>query len=310
MDNNSSITGLELDNSGFYNNTLSNASSFQDIHLVGSNMYQINCNNDAFFYNLIANSSNINSITLNNNSVCAAMNLTSSTLYALDFDNYSWVYDNTLNNSHYDTLKLSNSGFGQNYFDGGGAIDLNLFDSGLYGINVQNSNFTNIEITGLNLDYSNYTIPSGFGNLSAAILKFGTIIYQFQFDFNGTDGAGNFGILNTQLYPIPNGFYIEKVILDANSITVSNEGDACINLGVSGNNTASGISDTTGLVSNMIRPQVFDISNGKVTISKATSSTILALSVSNTNGEWGYITGGQMLFEVTLKNINYSTSND
>ena len=314
MNNSSQIQTLALDGSGLYSIKIDNASELQNVSLTSSSMFQIIIDNGAAIYDLSVSNSTLNTVSVTDLSVWTQFTVTNSAyLYNMNFANYSWVSNMSLSGTSIYTLLLNNSGFGDGSLSEGYFADVSMFDGGFYNINASNCTFLNQIINGFNVDFTGYEIAAGLLNLSASTFQFGTIVYQFYVNFNGAAGEGAIGSYNLQLFPVPTGFFIEKVIVDGSngSLTMSDGAtDCCINLGIAGGNTTSGINDATGLMSAMTVPQVFDLSNGKVTPALAAANTYLQFAVSGTNGTWGSITGGSMRFEVTLKNINYSTNND
>lgn len=314
MDNSSQFSGIDINNSGLYTIRISNSSEVQDLSLINSSISQVIIDNGSIFYDTTITGSIINTLELTDYSYLGDLTITDdSEIYNVSLGNYSWCETLTLNGTGLYTLILNNSGFGDSTYNVGYISDLSMFDGGFYNVNVTSCNFINIIINGFALDYSSYTIASGMGSLTASEFQFGTITHQFFTSFNGNAGQGLIGVYNLPLIPVPAGFFIEKVIIDGSkgnlSIT-SGAADACINLGVVGSSNVSGINDTTGLLSAMTVPQVFDLSNSKVTAAAVLTNSFLILTISSTDGLWGSIIGGTMLFEVTLKNVNNNSSNE
>ena len=160
----------------------------------------------------------------------------------------------------------------------------------------------NLDIKGHSLNINNATVNDI--NIQAASFLYNTIKYQFGISFSNNLGLGLIGVYNLPYLLAPEGFYIEKLLVDQIDGLIG-DNNAIFNMGIEDQGNDA-INDITGLKTNLdSRLNCFDISNSKTTGYKSTGLKRIVASVKDFD-----ITGGTINFEIILKNTNYNTNND
>ena len=328
MTNQSIINSVSMWNSSIDNIVLSNtylgscyltSSSISNLHSCDGDIYNLQIINGGF-YDTVLNDSYVADYFMYNSSV-SDVELKNSGTWNVVMD-YSNIRGTKISQSSFSQMSLWGSNWSDMLIDSSWLSNNNLtsstiewgkiFDSNYNNMTSHQSNQYNLEISGFSLGNSSFLTSS---TISAAVYNNNKIKYQFglgnnNYDFNGTSGYGSIGTLNIASMIIPDGFYIEKVLIDSIGLTYSAGSSPSfvpiINLGISGTNTQSGLDDINGLVDNINNSIIcYDISNGRVTGVKSVGWNYLVGEVKDAD-----ITGGNIQFEVILKKTNNSYYND
>ena len=183
----------------------------------------------------------------------------------------SYLSDIDLTNSTLDSITIDRSQFS----------DLTRETGTLYQLDL-NTSYVNLLSLGT---YSN-TFPSG------SSFRFNEFKYQFSITMDGTDGYGLTDTgLNIPIMLIPNGYYIEKLILDTTSNLVA---DTLPNLSFGAFDEFPSLSAFD--LSTLTSVKAFDLNN-QLTGNKADSNTTLYAALSGGTD----ITSGTITMEITLK---------
>ena len=286
ISNYSQITGwLRLYNSSYFTLvTLDNYSQFWGTTYM---------NIDSRFENVsLQNGSSIINIDMEYQNYISYMNLTNeSYIDGVALYDHSNIQHGELSNSSIESIMLNSSSTWYGMF---------LKQSGIVAYTPDGQNeLYNLQMTGTYL-YLNDS--SSIYKLDTLTGQYNTFKHQFAFDFYGDSGRGATGSVAIPLLFVPNtGWYIEKVLIDSTNI-VSNS-TSTLSIGLSEDNNSGMNSIDTSLLNNMVK--VYDISNGGSNGVKSASNGSIQMVIGN-----DAITSGNIKVEITLKNTNYSNSND
>jgi hypothetical protein len=331
--NGSIFSYITLDNESYiYNNTL-DTSSIEYTQMNDSTIFNNTLTGGVSIGDLILNASEIHGSVLDN-SVIAISQLYNGTIHNINMHN-SYMINCLFRSSMLDTITFTSSTFGSVeltndssiiscFFTNNGLFNSSLMSSNInattlneYGIEflyMRDSNFSeysstasvyNLDMLGTTLNFngdSSYIIPN------YTKVDTNTIKYQFSFTFDGTSGYGEIGAVDIPKLLSPNGWYIEKVIIDNSNTGTPLAFSGTYSYINIGNTTDSdtGLDNTKGDVSVMSsRITVSDISNGGADGMKTSGYGNVVMNVEGNN-----ITAGEIYVEVILKNTNYGTNND
>lgn len=295
LTNHSHISGnIGLTSSYFKRIDMTNRSVIQgNIFFESSNMEKLDATNDSYIgnvnlynnssiYNIDINGSDIQNTTLQDNSYLESLSLNRSYLSNISLTSSQINSITSINSAIYD-INLSNSSFNNSTVTKSEFLNLTKENSNLYQIDL-NSCSLNLSALGTSSTY----FPSGTTYI------FNEIKYQFVINMNGTLGNGlTDNSLNIPSMLIPYGYYINRVISDADMLIYSgNPATFSFSiLGLSPSNIESSVDD----ISNKIK--IFDISNGTLQGVKSWTNTKLSSFLSGGSD----ITSGTLTIEVTLK---------
>ena len=310
MNNYSFISTLSLaSESGMCWVSLNNESSISNCSWTGSGMWESSLNNYSQISNMNMTSSGVTYISLNNESGINAANITNSGLSGIDLTNYSYFGEITMGGGSglYD-IKMDNSQISGSTIESSSYLEsIFLNDSVLNGLNTGAFSFTNVELTGIQLDYYNSVIESF--NFNGIYGKNNFVKFNFPLYFNGTGGKGIVGTLtNIPFIPINSGWFIEQIIVQSTNGGYSSSSGAILNLGLaSGGDGVEALNNTTGLFATITSsPYIFyyNVANGSV-VPTLSGGTNLGGAVATAN-----IDGGTLYFELTIRNLNNNFEND
>ena len=302
LTNSSVIVFITIDNSGLYNITLNNNSAIVGTIFKNSQFYNISLNNNSLIISNNFNGCNIKSVILDNNSGISSIVSINFSIENLFFINNSFIDTCTLNNGNFYSITLNNSYLTSLNFESFSLEFLYLFDSNFKNLISNTITIMNLDIKGHSLNINNATVNDI--NIQAASFLYNTIKYQFGISFSNNLGLGLIGVYNLPYLLAPEGFYIEKLLVDQIDGLIG-DNNAIFNMGIEDQGNDA-INDITGLKTNLdSRLNCFDISNSKTTGYKSTGLKRIVASVKDFD-----ITGGTINFEIILKNTNYNTNND
>ena len=331
MTNNSWISNIELTiggggNSYFERVDLSNRSYIQNVDLYDSSMYEIKLDNYSYIGGNPAIdlwNSSMTYISLDNHSrISQNIGLTgSSYLKRIDMTNRSRIEGpiDFQNNSRIEKMYATNDSYINTlYFNGNTYVeDLNMNNSTLENINLNDSQGGPSSIISTSLDRSNLTNLTGesivlvaydlnislldfqsigtVSNLtSLTSVKLGDYKYISAIEMDGTEGYGlTNSSLNIGTMLVPQGSYIERLSINCSELVYSGD-SATFSFGISG--LTASLEIAISEISNKVK--VFDLSNGLLDGTKSVTDTILSAGLSGGSN----ITSGTIYMEITLKN--------
>ena len=292
LNNHCRISGsIGLTNSSYFKRIdMTNRSIIQDsITLDNSYIEKLDSTNDSYIYNLNFTNSHIINLDIKYS------NLQNHILYNSDFDEIS------INNSYFSDMGLSSSHISTINSYGSNISNLDLSSTNLNNMNVDRSYFSDLtRETGtlyqldLNTFYLNLLSLGTYSNTfpSGSSFRFNELKYQFSVNMDGSYGKG---LADSELtipnMLIPNGYYIEKIILDTTSNLVADTLPD-LNFGV-----FDEFPSLLGFnLSTLTSVKVFDLNN-QLSGNKAGSDTTLYAALSGGTD----ITSGTITMEITLK---------
>lgn len=309
--NASYMEGVKVYNGLLAGIILNNDSYLQSINIDDSQFSSINLGTYSYFTNVdLKNSSSIGNINFGNNSYLSGLNLENdSRLNNLTFNNYSYInYSELKNNSIFESLTLNDSGLIRSQLRSSRLNSFNISDSYMSNFDMNGSEITNINPTG-NFYSSNFRMSNSYLNFNAETTPYtttsmdaslNTIKYQFEYNFN-SQGPGTVNI--TKLFVPGSGWYIEKVIIDADALSSTGTTNISLGLDSAGPECVLNDVDITTL-SNKV--SVYDISNNSMAypgIKTSSNDTIKLVLAGDSMSS-----GSQIIrFEITLKKTNFST---
>jgi uncharacterized protein YjbI with pentapeptide repeats len=260
---------------------------------------------------IILDNSYIEKLDSTNDSYITNLNFINSYIEDLDIKNTSFqnhtLYDSYLSSISVNNTYFSHMGLSSSYF-----TNVNSFDSYISYIDLTSTNITNISSNKSELSYitkgdsstlyqldlnTAYLSLSSIGTYSntfpsGSSFRFNEYKYQFGIYMDGSDGHGlTDNMLDIPTMLIPNGYYVEKLILDCDSLNYGSSATFSFGILDESPDLEVQIDDITNKV------KVFDISNRLLSGTKAGTNTTLYASLSGGDN----ITSGQITMEVTLK---------
>ena len=252
----------------------------------------------------VENSQGVGSCTVIN-SIFDCINIVSGTILGVKLNNYSIFFAlNMINSSWIGNVNLDNYSFVAGIsLDNSNIYNLNMDNSSYENINYINASLNNIKLYSSNLYFNNASIISyTIGGINCGL---NTIEYQFGITFDGSIGFG--GItgsgptsLNLPYMPIPQGYFVESILLEGLSTFTGNE-NSTIRFGYSNGTGLEILDNTTGLL-----PTI----SGLITYNNILNNKITPTSVSVANI---YLVGsilnnpfnsGTLNIEIKFKKIN------
>jgi hypothetical protein len=331
MTNNSWISNIELTSGGGGNSyfervDLSNRSYITNVELYNSTMYEIKFDNYSYMQGNphidLYNNSSMTYISLDNHShISQNIGLTGSSYFKrIDMTNRSRIEGpiDFQNNSRIEKMYATNDSYINTlYFNGNTYVeDLNMNNSTLENINLNDSQGGPSSIISTSLDRSNLTNLTGESivlvaydlNISAldfqslgtvsnltplTSAKLGDYKYISAIEMDGTEGYGlTNSSLNIGTMLVPQGSYIERLSINCSELVYSGD-SATFSFGISGLKPSLEVSVSE--ITN--KTKVFDLSNELLNGSKSVTDTILSADLSGGTN----ITSGTIYLEITLK---------
>ena len=311
--NNSEMNDFDVYNSYFNHINLDNSSSISYVSATNSSYYEfVNMTNDSWTDNFtldnssvrridLSNDSYIDEIYLNNNSYIRNLDIKNSSFQNHILHNDSFIESIYLNNSNFSNIGLSSSYISSINSFSSYISDLDLTNSDIGNMNVDRSQFSNLtKETGslsqldLNAFYLNLSSLGTYSNTfpSGSSFRFNEIKYQFELLMDGSNGKGLAdSSLTIPNMLIPNGYYIEKIILDTTSNLVA---DTLPNLSIGFDDESASLLAFD--LSTLTSVKVFDLNN-QLNGNKANSDKKLYAVLSGGTD----ITSGTITMEITLK---------
>ena len=313
--NYSGISNVEMNYSSINDNNLTNGSAITTIKMIDSNSSNSgspgisynNFNSSGIYDSLIINSGIYNNTfnddnngsgiydVIMNSAKIYNVYLYDSRLANLELLSNSWIHDSGFSQSGiYSSSLKSSLIYNLNQNIGNGLSDIYMRSSSLH-------DFVGNQISNLDMFSSEFNFNSTYYDVPQYTqFNSNTIIYKFQLPtFNGSSGQGAVGTVNIGTYSIPSGFYIEKILMDGNSIT-THSSSSTINIGMA-TSIKCGLQHSN-IASNFVL--VSDIGNGGANGHKSLGDIVVVSITSDA------ITAGTIYLEITLKNTNYGFNNE
>ena len=307
MENYAQMFGILLDNSGLYDFSIKNDSIFIEFEIGGSELDYISINNNsAISAGTIANS-NTSNLRLDNQSTINNLTINSGALSQNVLDNGTRMDYVSLTNSNISGLQATSGYISQiNLTNDAYWEFVTINDGDMVDITMNSGHFSNYQVTGSSLNLNDFGSLSNI-TIIGAISEYNTIKYQgVANSIIGATGPGGSGPIAMPFFPVPPGFFGEKLLMEFTG-TISGP-DSILNIGIDNIDTQSLCNNANGgfgAINNKIWS--FDISNGEANGAKNTSGIYQTIVGSlNVNP----VTDFSIDMEVVLKNITYTSNND